>query len=374
MILTATLDASSSPPVPSNSDHNTVGDLDTDMLFPGNDALDEDWSSLFSNLSDDSNPDDIERNDLQTYSIAEQDIDITSSIEPQKPEVQKPEVFAPQHKCTYLTPPSSQGALQQFQGDSALTPNTSQTQRIATEDVLQVLETGLKYATSRSPPRKIKSVTVSSNESFKSLSSIAPALFVPDYHRSVSSRAVLISTISHAVANVSSRPSENLGLGEKVQQLARQQFRTFDQGGSSNVRVPASESQKTLSVRIWHETTSNLSSAASTRKPQLFFDIAEPNDHADAHWTMDEMLDEIETDQESCGSHDKSDFEDFDDTLSEFDEQAVGKMDESDELESMLSGWSDEMEDALADQWGSGDLLPRAPEPNMLGENSELED
>jgi hypothetical protein len=370
MILTATLDASPSRPVLSNSDYNTAGDLDTEMLFSGIDALDEDWPSLFFDLFEDPNPDDIERNGPHTYSIVEQDIDITSDIEPQKLEVQKSEGFAPHQKCPYMTPPSSQGALQQPQGDSALTSTTLQTQRIFTGDVLQVLEAGLKHATSKLPPRKIKSVTVSSNESFKSLSSIAPALFAPDYHRSVSSRAVLIPTISHAIANVSSRASTISGLGEKVRQLARRQFREFGQDGPSNVRAAANELQKSLSVQIWYGMTSNLSSAASTRKPQLFFDVAESGDHADAHWKMDEMLDGVETDQESCGSYDKSDFEDLDDTLSGFDEQDV---DGFDELESMRSSWSDGVEDLWTDHWDVEDRLSSGLKTDIIGGNSELE-
>jgi hypothetical protein len=366
MLLAPTLNALPRVPVPSDVfDHDPEGELDSDMLFSANDAIDETWSSLFSD-----NPDQPEFNDSETYFTAAQDTITTSSIGAQKSDIQNSEVFTPQQRCPYPTPPSSQGSLEQ--PESTAKPAALHVQGISTKDLLQAIEAGLRFATLKSPIRKVKSATVSSNEAFKSLSGIAPALWVPDYHRSVSSRAVLIPTISHAVANVSSRASTNLGLSEKVRQLARQQSREDDHEGSRSAHVRVVELQDALSVQIWQGMTSSLNSTAVPRKLQPFSDVAEPNDHADADGSMEEMLDGIASDKESCGSCDDSDFEDLDDALSEYNDEVAGKFDGLSELGSMHSGWIGDLEDRLTDRWDSKDLLLNESDPDLLGEDLEL--
>jgi hypothetical protein len=370
MLLTPNLSASACRPVPSDIfDQNPEGELDADMLFSENDALDDAWSPLFFNHPD-TDPDDFECNDLHEYFFAEQDVDVTNDFETQTPELQTFEAFAPQQRCPYLTPPSSQGTLDQSQNEPALKPALFQTQRMSVRDILQVVEAGLKHATLRPATRKVKSATVSSNEGFKSLSSVAPALWVPDYHRAVASRAVLIPTISHAIANVSSRASTNLRLREKVRQLACQQSRHDNPIAPSDVRARANELQGPLSVQIWQGMTSALSSAVTARKLQPFSDIAEPNDRADAYESMEEMLDETASDKESCTSCDESDFEDIHDTLSEFDGNIASEMDDLDEIGSMRSLWSGELEDLPVDAWNSEDLLLS---DDMFGDGLELE-
>jgi hypothetical protein len=370
MLLTPNLNASACRPVPSDIfDQNPEEELDTDMLFSANDALDDAWSPLFFDHPD-PDPDDFECNDLHEHFFAEQDVDVTSDFGTQNPELQTFEAFAPQQRCPYLTPPSSQGTLDQSQNEPALKPALFQTQRMSVRDILQVVEAGLKHATLRPATRKVKSATVSSNEGFKSISSVAPALWVPDYHRVVASRAVLIPTISHAVANVSSRASTNLRLKEKVRQLARQQFRNDDQTAPSDVRARANKLQGPLSVQIWQGMTSALSSAVTARKLQPFSDIAEPNDRADAYESMKDMLDETASDKESCTSCDESDFEDLHDTLSEFDGDMASEMDGLGELGSVRSVWSGELEDLPVDAWGSEDLLLS---DDMFGDGLEFE-
>jgi hypothetical protein len=374
LLLTPTLNASACRPVPSDIvDHNPEGELDTDMLFSAMDDFDDAWSPLFFDHPD-LDPDDIECDDLQTYFIAEQEVDITSNLGTRNPELQTLEVFAPQRRCPYPTPPSSQGTLEQSQNEHALNPATLQAQLLSTGDVLQAIEAGLKYATLKSSTRKVKSATVSSSEGFKSLSSISPALWVPDYHRSVAGRAVLISTISHAIANVSSRASSNLGLSEKVRQLARQRSCKDNQTAQNDVRIRATELQDALSVQIWQGMSSALSSAPTARKLQPFSDIAEPNGHADAYENMEDMLDDPASDQESCTSCDESDFEDLQDTLSESDGDISSEMDNLDELGCMRSIWSGELEDRPVDPWDSENLLLIDSESGMFADGLELEE
>lgn len=365
MLLTPTLDALPRIPVPPDIFHNPEGGLDSDMLFSTHDDLDGTWFSLFCD-----NPNQFESDDRKMYFAAEQDIDIdiTSDIGMQNPESQDLEVFAPQQTCPYLTPPSSQGSLEQFQNKSASMPATLKAQSIGATDVLQVIQAGLRFATLKSPSRKVKYATVSSNEGFKSLSNIAPALWVPDYHRSVSSRVVLIPTISHAIANVSSRASTNAGLSEKVRQFTRQQSRKDDRDVLSN----ALELQDALSVQVWQGMTSTLSSTAIPRKLQPFSDVAEPNG-ADVYESMEDMLDEAANYQESYESCDESEFEDLDDTLSEFNDEIAGEIDDLGEVESMHSGWIGGLQDCLADRWHLEDLLLNDAESDMLGGGLEFD-
>jgi hypothetical protein len=363
MLLTPTLNALPRIPVPPDIFHNPEGGLDSDMLFSTHDDLDDTWVSLFCD-----DPDQFESEDRETYFAAQRDIDITSNIGMQKPDSQDPEVFTPQQTCPYLTPPSSQRSLEQSENISASMPATLKAQSMSATDVLQVIQAGLRSAALKSPARKVKSATVSSNEGFKSLSSIAPALWVPDYHRSVSSRAVLIPTISHAIANVSSRASTNLGLSEKVRQFARQQSRKDDQDVPSN----AHELQDALSVQVWQGMTSTLSSTAIPRKLQPFSDVAESNG-ADVYESMEDMLNEAAVDQESCGPCDESDFEDLDDTLSEFNDEVAGESHDLSELGSLCYGWIGGLENCLTDRWDSEDILLNGSEPDLLFEDLEPE-
>jgi hypothetical protein len=375
MLLTPNLNASACRPVPSDIfDQNPEEELDTDMLFSANDALDDAWSPLFFDHPD-PDPDDFECNDLHEYFFAEQDVDVTNDFGTQNPELQTFEAFAPQQRCPYLTPPSSQGTLDQSQNEPLKTV-TFQTQRMSVGDVLQVVEAGLKHATLKPATRKFKSATVSSNESFKYLSSVAPALWVPDYHRTVASRAVLIPTISHAIANVSSRASTNLRLKEKVRQLACQQSRNYDEAGPSDVRARANEQRGPLSVQIWQGMTSTLSLAATARKLQPFSDIAEPNDHTDSYESMEDMLDETASDQKSCTSCDESNFEDLHDTLSEFDgdiTSEMGDLGNLGNLGSMRSVWSGQLENLPVDAWDSEGPLLSDSESDLFGDSLELE-
>jgi hypothetical protein len=374
LLLTPTLNASSCRPVPCDIiDYNPERELDNDMLFSATDDFDNAWSPLLFDHPD-LDPNDIEFNGQHTYFIAEPDVDITSNFGTQGLELRSSEVFAPQQSCPYLTPPPSQGTLQQLRNEDAFGSATLQAQSMSTGDVLQVIEAGLKYATSKPSTRKVKTATVSSNEGFEPLSSVAPVLWVPDYHRSVASRAVLIPTIGHAIANVSSRASTNLGLGEKVRQLVRQRPRKDDQFASNDVRVRATELQDALSVQIWQGMTSALSSAATARKLQPFSDIAEPNGHADAYENMEDMLDDPASDQESCTSCDESDFKDLHDTLGEFDGDIASGMDDLGVLGSMRSAWSGELEDLPVDAWDSEDLLLSDSEFDMFGDGLELEE
>jgi len=367
MFLTPTLDAllrkSVSPDV---LDHNRKGGHDSEMLFSADDTLEQTWSPL---LFDHPDPDDIECHDPHSYLEAGRDYDIPSSIGMQ--DSQDPDFSAPQQRCSYPTPPSSQESLGRTRNESVVKPATLQFRPISTVDMLQVMEAGLKCATLKSPIRKVKSATLSSNESLKPLSSIAPALWVPEYHRSTASRAVLIPTISHAIANVSLRASTSMGLNEKVRQLARQQSRKDDQTAPGDVRIRASELQDAASVQIWQGMTSTLSSSATPKKMQPFSDVAKPYDHTGAYESMEDMLDGAAIDQESCRSCDESDFEDLDDTPSESGEEFAGEIDELSELESMFSGWIGGSEDCLTDHWDSDDILLDASEPDLLGEAFE---
>lgn len=367
MLLAPTLNASNRKSVLSEIlDHTPEGELDADMLFCANDTLDDTWSSLLFD-----NPDEIGCDDPQTYFTTQQDQDVTSNVGTQGTELQTSDAPTPHEWSPYLTPPSSREVFEQSQNEPKSA--ASEAQHMSTIDVLQVVETGLKYVTMKSPTRKLKFGAVSSNEGFKSLSSIAPALWVPDYHRSVSSRAVLIPTIGHGIAKVSSRASTNAGLSEKVQHLARQQSCTNDQAAPGDLHVCARELQKTISIQVWQGMTSNLSLTAIARKLQPFSDLAEPNDNA-AYGSMEDMLDENTTDLESCGSCDESDFEDLHDTLSELDEEATGEMDDLNDLGCMQSGWTGETEDCLLDYWDSRDFSPSEVESEMLGEDLVIEE
>ena len=102
----------------------------------------------------------------------------------------------------YLTPPPSQETRQERVQHSNTEQKQHVTSRVSTQTILTSLETGLRHVMCGVPSRNFQAHAVTSNEGFDCLPLVAPALWLPDYHRSLSERALLLPTISHAIANV----------------------------------------------------------------------------------------------------------------------------------------------------------------------------
>nr|POE85516.1 hypothetical protein CFP56_43832 [Quercus suber] len=86
-------------------------------------------------------------------------------------------------------------------------------------DLVQLLASGLREAVSESPRRRVDGVQPDDKNSLLRLSNIAPALFSPGYLSNISSRAVFIPLLSHALLSVGFKHAYSSSLRSKFTQL-----------------------------------------------------------------------------------------------------------------------------------------------------------
>jgi hypothetical protein len=144
-----------------------------------------------------------------------------SALTVDRSEPQSSNTFAAQSSCAYLTPPPSQETREEEMQGPGRNILQHATRRVATEDLMTSLEAGLRHVMCEPLSRNSKGNKITSNEDFDCLPIIAPALWLPDYHRSLSEQAILLPTISHAIANVSGHSSAGFGLKVKAWQLSQ---------------------------------------------------------------------------------------------------------------------------------------------------------
>ena len=127
---------------------------------------------------------------------------------------------AAESSYAYMTPPPSQEMKEQSRKEPIVCPVQETVSHLSAEAVLSAIETGLRHTMRKLPSRMSRTNIITSNEDFASLVEIAPALWLPEYHKSVAERAVFLPTISRAIVNVSRNQSASLGLRVKAWQLS----------------------------------------------------------------------------------------------------------------------------------------------------------
>lgn len=258
--------------------------------------------------------------------------------------------------CAYLTPPSSQESANEELEPSGRVhdPIVSHTHFVSMDAILSAIDTGLKHVTLGPPNRKAKSSAIVSNEDLKCLSRLAPALWVPGYHQSVSDRAVILPTISHAIANVSTYSSSNASLREKIQQLVSRYPHDTIELSPDDTHKGANHVQTATSAALWQAMASLLHDKTPAKRFQIIPDSTR-DDYAEAFEGPEDMLDETTTNADSFRRSEDSDFGDCLETFSELDEEKMCDLDECDdfasELCSLHSCWTEELEPRLPDRW-----------------------
>ena len=99
-----------------------------------------------------------------------------------------------------------------------------------TEHVLDILDAAIRRAISLSSGPLTKGMSVESDKAFRSLSSIAPALFRQYHLPAVASRAIFVPTISKSISAVSSRQANSKSMGSKANSM--RPLDTFTFGGN----------------------------------------------------------------------------------------------------------------------------------------------
>jgi hypothetical protein len=275
----------------------------------------------------------------------------------------------------YLTPPPSQEDAEDNRAKSVLDQHQNVSDHVSAETLLSSLETGLMHVMCALPNRKSRTNIIVSNEDFNSLAVIAPALWVPNYHRSLSERAVFLPTISHAIAKVSGHRSAKLGLRVKSWQLCHRYPHLGKGIISASATARTNEVQEVLSASLWTEMTAGLNDLGAAKRSQPFRNAFELSGEVDASRHMDDMLDEMEMD---CGSEgtcfDESDFEDLLDEASDAEDNESTYNRSSSDIGDMRDSWPTEaFGDRLPNRWNSEHPSRLDPPGGLVVDSSKLD-
>jgi hypothetical protein len=145
----------------------------------------------------------------------------------------------------YMGPPTSLG-IKRSHGMSVIQPTINSNEyEISSQDILELFDAGLRCSIVAKPKGLSKGIQVVSHESFKRLSSIMPSLWSPGYFSGVSTRAVMLPTVSHALSNVCGKHARSATLRNKLAELARRTSASEICGGNPQ------DVQQTITACLW---------------------------------------------------------------------------------------------------------------------------
>jgi hypothetical protein len=266
----------------------------------------------------------------------------------------------------YLTPPPSQETRQKREQHSSTEQKQQVTHRVTTQTIMTSIETGLRHAMSRAPSGHRKAHTITSNEDFDCLPLIAPALWLPDYHKSLSERAVFLPTISHAIANVSAHSSAESGLKVKSWQLSHRYPHEGREPFAPASSLDMNKVQGCLSVDLWAAMASGLINTRTAKQSRPLRDLFESTLGADGLGDAEVMLDEIDTDYGSDTTCDESDFEDLLGAASDADDGSICNLSVCDTGDICSSPWTEAPTDRLPSRWNPEHPSRVGPDFDML--------
>ena len=287
------------------------------------------------------------------------------------------DLITAESSCAYLTPPPSQETREEGVQHSGIEPKQHMTSLVSTDTLMTTLETGLRHVMCKPPSRNSKShnITITSNEDFDCLPIIAPALWEPDYHKSLSDRAVFLPTISHAIANVAGHSAAGLGLKVKAWQLSHRHPHKGRETFSAQASLDTNEVQEAISVDLWAAIVSGLSNRANQSRPLR--GLFEPTHGAEGLGEAESMLDEVATDYESDTTCDESDFEDLLDMASAAEDGSICDPEVGDTSDNICASPWPEAEaptDRLPNRWNPEHPSCLDPDYDMFDDRTELYD
>lgn len=348
-------------PVPCKQDHIEIGEedltFDEESLFCTIDTADEEQLCP----SGDAGIDAVDHMQCSTLQFAESG-------------QQTSKAPTAESSCAYLTPRPSQERREEGVQRSGTEPKQHTTHRVSTDTIMVSLEAGLRHAMCKASSRNSKSHTITSNEDFDCLPLIAPALWLPGYHKSLSERAVFLPTISHAIANVSRHSSTGLGLKVKAWQLChryphkgRELFSPGAGGSLSTNKV-----QEALSVDLWAAMASGLSNTRTAKQSHSLRDLFESTHGANGLEVAEPMLDETAPDYESDTTCERSDFEDLLDVASEAEDGSIRNLSVGDTSNVCSSPETEAPINRLPNRWNPEHPSRLDPDFDMFEDSTEL--
>ena len=272
----------------------------------------------------------------------------------------------------YFTPPPSQEMRQKRVRQSDTEPKQHVTHHVSSQAILTSLEIGLRHVMCKAPSGNSKNHTITSNEDFDYLALIAPALWLPDFHKSLSERAVFLPTISHAIANISGHSSAGLGLKVKAWQLSHRYPHEGKELFSPGSSPDMNKVQGALSVDLWAAMASGLITTRTAKQSRPLRDLFESTQGANGLGDAEPMLDEIDTDYRSDTTCDESDFEDLLGLASESDDGSVCNLAVCDTGDVWSSPWTEAPTDRLPNRWNPEHPSRLGPDLDMFEDSTDL--
>ncbi|KAK8158669.1 hypothetical protein IWX90DRAFT_7211 [Phyllosticta citrichinensis] len=201
---------------------------------------------------------------------------------------------------------------------------------LSSETIASLVDTVLYYSICEKAPKQKGGVKVKSDDMKMKLASIAPALWSPDFLKTISERAPFISTIAHTLSSPLLMQAKSPGLREKLSEL--QQLHHPIPHSSLSTSDPMPSSQGTLfqsvSVNLWKLLQRELYDPGAARRIRP---LKTENDHSLGMSNDDDLLPEFSNDSifDSSGVQG---FERLDDAEYEYDAFLGVDDDEDDEF------------------------------------------
>lgn len=277
-----------------------------------------------------------------------------------------------EYSNAYLTPPPSQETREERAQHPGTEPKERVTHRVTTQTIIASIETGLRHAMCKAPSSNPKAHTITSNEGFDCLPLIAPALWLPDYHKTLSERAVFLPTITHAIANVSAHSSAGSGLKVKSWQLSHRYPHEDREPFSPGSSLDMNKVQGALSVDLWAAMASGLINTRTVKQSRPMCDLFEFTHGADGNGDAEVMLDEIDTDYGSDTTCEESDFEDLLGATNEADDGSICNLSVCDTGDVCSSPWTEAPTDRLPSRWNPEHPSRVVPDFDMFEDSTEL--
>ncbi|KAK8166060.1 hypothetical protein BC567DRAFT_232622 [Phyllosticta citribraziliensis] len=124
---------------------------------------------------------------------------------------------------------------------------------LTSETIASLVDTVLYYSICEKAPKQKGGVKVKSDDMKMKLASIAPALWSPDFLKTVSERAPFISTIAHTLSSPLLMQAKSPGLREKLSELQSLHHPTPHSSPSTSEPIPSSQGTlfQSVSVNLW---------------------------------------------------------------------------------------------------------------------------
>lgn len=118
------------------------------------------------------------------------------------------------------------------------------------QDVFELLDAGIHHEIVANPKRRKQGIQLKASCSLKPLAELAPSIWLPGYRSAMSSRAILLPTISHALSNVGIGQARSADLKAKLTEASSASTRLLSDHRDARQPYHCSKFRPATSVRL----------------------------------------------------------------------------------------------------------------------------